>query len=47
MRGEVRLQLFNRDSDLLLDLDEVLVRFPDGDEHEVSVDGRAARTTRS
>lgn len=38
VRGEVRLRLFNRDSDLLLDLDEVLVRLPDGDEQEVSVD---------
>ena len=43
VRGEVRLQLFNRDSDLLLDLAEVLVRFSDGDEQEVSVDG-ARRT---
>jgi 16S rRNA processing protein RimM len=38
VRGELRLRLFNRDSDLLLRLDEVLVRFPDGEEHEVSVD---------
>jgi 16S rRNA processing protein RimM len=38
VRGEVRLRLFNRDSDLLLGLDEVLVRFPDGEEQEVSVD---------
>jgi 16S rRNA processing protein RimM len=38
VRGELRLRLFNRDSDLLLELDEVLVRFPDGEEHEVSVD---------
>jgi 16S rRNA processing protein RimM len=37
--GEVRLRPFNRDSDLLLDVDEVLVRFPEGDEQEVSVDG--------
>ncbi|MCL2447979.1 MAG: ribosome maturation factor RimM [Polyangiaceae bacterium] len=43
VRGEVRLSLFNRDSDLLLDLDEVLVRFADGDAQEVSVDG-ARRT---
>jgi 16S rRNA processing protein RimM len=34
----VRLRLFNRDSDLLLHLDEVLVRFPDGEEYEVSVE---------
>ena len=39
VRGEVRLRVFNSDSDLLLDLDEVLVRFPEGDEQEVSVDG--------
>jgi 16S rRNA processing protein RimM len=43
VRGEVRLKLFNRDSDLLLDLAEVLVRFQDGEEQEVSVDG-ARRT---
>jgi 16S rRNA processing protein RimM len=39
VRGEVRLRLYNSDSDLLLALDEVLVRFADGDEQEVSVDG--------
>ncbi len=39
VRGEVRLKVYNRDSDLLLDMDEVLVRLPDGEEHEVSVDG--------
>jgi 16S rRNA processing protein RimM len=39
VRGEVRLRLFNRDSDLLLGLDEVLLRLRDGEEHEVSVDG--------
>jgi 16S rRNA processing protein RimM len=39
VRGEIRLKLFNRDSDILLSLDEVLVRLPDGVEHEVSVDG--------
>lgn len=43
VRGEVRVQPYNRDSALLLELDEVLVRFPDGDEQEVSVD--AARRT--
>lgn len=37
VRGELRLRLFNRDSDLLLELDDVLVRLPDGEEHEVSV----------
>jgi len=36
--GELRLRVFNRDSDLLLSLDEVLVRLPDGAQHEVSVD---------
>jgi 16S rRNA processing protein RimM len=39
VRGELRLRPFNRDSDLLLDVEEVLVRFPDGDAQEVSVDG--------
>jgi len=38
VRGELRLRLFNRDSDLLLELEEVLVRLPDGDEHEVSIE---------
>jgi 16S rRNA processing protein RimM len=38
IRGELRLRLFNRDSDLLLNLEEVLVRMPDGEEHEVSVE---------
>jgi 16S rRNA processing protein RimM len=42
VRGEVRLKLFNKDSDMLLDRDEVLVRLPDGEEHEVSID-RARR----
>src|ERR1019366_6319010 len=31
VQGELRLRLFNKDSDLLLGLDEVLVRFPEGD----------------
>jgi 16S rRNA processing protein RimM len=39
VRGELRLRLYNRESDLLLELDEVLLRFPDGEEQEVSVDG--------
>jgi 16S rRNA processing protein RimM len=39
VKGEVRLKLFNRDSDVLLNQDEVLVRLKDGEEHEVSVDG--------
>ena len=38
VRGEVRLNLFNAESDLLLEMDEVLVRLPDGKEHEVSID---------
>ncbi|MDP8999188.1 MAG: ribosome maturation factor RimM [Myxococcota bacterium] len=38
VRGEVRLRLFNQDSDLLLELDGVLVRLPDGAEHEVSIE---------
>jgi 16S rRNA processing protein RimM len=38
VRGEVRLRLFNPKSDLLLDLQDVLVRFPDGEQEEVSVD---------
>jgi 16S rRNA processing protein RimM len=38
VRGEIRLKLFNKDSDILLDRDEVLVRLPDGEEHEVSID---------
>lgn len=42
VRGEVRLKLFNKASDTLLDQDEVLVRLPDGTEHEVSVE-RARR----
>ena len=44
VRGEIRVQPYNRDSDLLLELHEVLVRFPEGDEQEVSVDG-ARRAT--
>jgi len=39
VRGEVRLKLYNADSDILLEQDEVLVRLQDGSEHEVSVDG--------
>ena len=38
VRGEVRLILFNAESDLLLEVEEVLVRLPDGKEHEVSID---------
>ena len=43
VRGELRVQPFNRDSEVLLSLEEVLVRFPDGEENEVTVD--AARRT--
>jgi 16S rRNA processing protein RimM len=39
VRGEVRAHPFNKDSSLLLELEEVLVRFPNGEEHEVSIDG--------
>lgn len=39
VQGEVRLKPYNRDSELLLEQDEVLLRFPDGEEQEVSVDG--------
>lgn len=39
VRGELRLRLFNKASDTLLAQDEVLVRLPDGEEHEVAVDG--------
>src|SRR5262249_47360760 len=39
VRGELRLRLFNKSSDILLEQDEVLVRLKDGEEHEVSVDG--------
>ena len=38
VRGELRLNVFNPSSDTLLKQDEVLVRMPDGEEHEVSVD---------
>lgn len=38
VRGEVRLRLYNGDSDLLLGLDEVLLRLKGGEEHELSVD---------
>lgn len=42
VRGEVRLKLFNKASDVLLERDEVLLRLADGEEHEVSVE-RARR----
>lgn len=42
VKGELRLRLFNATSDVLLDQEEVLVRLPEGEEHEVSVE-RARR----
>jgi 16S rRNA processing protein RimM len=42
VKGEIRLRLFNKASDVLLDQDEVLVREKTGEEHEVSVE-RARR----
>jgi 16S rRNA processing protein RimM len=42
VHGEVRLKVFNQDSDVLLEQDDVLLRLPGGEEHEVSVD-RARR----
>jgi 16S rRNA processing protein RimM len=42
VKGELRLRLFNKASNVLLAQDEVLVRLADGTEHEVSVD-RARR----
>ena len=38
VRGELRVALHNKDSEVLFSVDEVLVRLPDGVEHEVSVD---------
>jgi 16S rRNA processing protein RimM len=38
VRGELRLDVYNEASNLLLDADEVLVRLKSGAEHEVSVD---------
>jgi len=42
VKGELRLRLFNATSDVLLGQEEVLVRMPEGEEHEVSVE-RARR----
>ena len=39
VRGELRLKLFNQDSDILLEQDHVLLRLKDGKEREASVDG--------
>ena len=38
VRGELRVSLHNKDSEVLFSVDEVLVRLPDGAEHEVSVE---------
>ena len=38
VRGELRLKVYNADSDVLLGQDVVLVRYPDGEEHEVTVE---------
>ena len=45
VRGEVRLRLYNRDSDLLLEQDDVLVRFPRSKRSASTA--LAAQTTRS
>ena len=42
VQGELRLKVFNTSSNILLGLEEVLVRLADGQEHEVSVE-RARR----
>jgi 16S rRNA processing protein RimM len=42
VRGELRLKLYNQDSDVLLEKDTVLVRLKDGTEREMSV-ARARR----
>jgi 16S rRNA processing protein RimM len=39
VRGEVRLRLYNQDSDLLLDVGAVLVRPPDAPQREMLVEG--------
>ena len=38
VRGELRVALHNKDSEVLFSVEEVLVRLPDGKEHEVSVE---------
>lgn len=35
--GELRLKVYNRDSDLLMQLERVIVRFPSGEERAVAV----------
>jgi 16S rRNA processing protein RimM len=37
VRGELRLKLYNQDSDILLDQEEVMLRLPDGKERSVKV----------
>jgi len=37
VRGELRLKLYNQDSDILLEQDEVLIRLKDGVEREMTV----------
>lgn len=46
VRGEVRLKLFNADSDVLLEREDVIVRLPDGKEQAMRLDGarRADKT---
>jgi 16S rRNA processing protein RimM len=39
VRGELRLKLYNEDSDVLLEQDVVLLRLADGKEREATVDG--------
>jgi 16S rRNA processing protein RimM len=39
VRGELRLRLYNADSDLLLDLDEVTLRLEDGCERVLRIEG--------
>ena len=38
VRGEVRLKVYNEDSDILLSQEEVLVKLASGESHEVSID---------
>jgi 16S rRNA processing protein RimM len=46
IRGEVRLKLFNADSDVLLGREDIIVRLPDGKEQVVRLEGarRADKT---
>jgi 16S rRNA processing protein RimM len=38
VKGEIRLKLYNRDSDLLLDFPEVVLEYPDGERRAVTVE---------